>query len=117
MMQQYASNQQMFIDSYSKVAFAKLYHLKTPITAAALLTRSKGRGHVHVKYNCQNKGAVMGLADWFNTFCDGIKVQNAATISQRYKAITKRLNTDFWETNSDTAHSLYVGFLRPKHSH
>ena len=51
----------------------------------------------------------MGLADWFNTFCDSIKVQNADTISQRYKAITKRLNTDFWETDSDTSHSLYVG--------
>ena len=37
----------------------------------------------------------MGLADWFNTFCDNIKVQNEATISQRYKAITRRLNTDF----------------------
>ena len=51
----------------------------------------------------------MGLADWFNTFCDNIKVQNEATISQRYKAITRRLNTDFWETDSDTSHSLYVG--------
>ena len=51
----------------------------------------------------------MGLADWFNTFCDNIKVQNGATISLRYKAITRRLNTDFWETTSDTSHSLQVG--------
>lgn len=51
----------------------------------------------------------MGLANWFNTFCDNIKVQNKATISARHKAITKRLNTDFWNTNSESAHSLYVG--------
>ena len=51
----------------------------------------------------------MGLADWFSTFCGNIQVQNGATISRRYNAITKRLNTDFWETTSDTSHSLYVG--------
>ena len=51
----------------------------------------------------------MGLADWFHTFCDNIKVQNGATISRRYRTITKRLNTDFWRTDSDTSHSLQVG--------
>ena len=51
----------------------------------------------------------MGLADWFKTFCGNIQVQNGAVISLRYKAITKRLNADFWETDSDTSHSLYVG--------
>lgn len=51
----------------------------------------------------------MGLANWFNTFCDNIKVQNGGTISRRYRAITKRLNIDFWETDSETAHSLQVG--------
>ena len=51
----------------------------------------------------------MGLADWFRTFCGNIQVQNGAAISLRNKAITKRLNTDFWDTDSDTAHSLYVG--------
>ena len=51
----------------------------------------------------------MGCAEWFNTFCGNIRVRNGATISDRYKAITKRLNTDFWETTSDTSHSLYVG--------
>lgn len=51
----------------------------------------------------------MGLADWFSTFCSNIQVQDGGTISTRYKAITKRLNTDFWETTSDTSHSLYVG--------
>ena len=51
----------------------------------------------------------MGLADWFNTFCDNVQVQNGAAISRRYKSITKRLNIDFWETASDTSHSLQVG--------
>lgn len=51
----------------------------------------------------------MGLADWFNTFCYNIQVQDGGTISTRYKRITQRLNTDFWDTTSDTAHSLYVG--------
>jgi len=51
----------------------------------------------------------MGLADWFRTFCGNIQVKNKATISTRYKNITKRLNTDFWSTTSDTSHSLYVG--------
>ena len=51
----------------------------------------------------------MGLADWFRTFCANIQVKNRTTISTRYKNITKRLNTDFWSTTSDTAHSLYVG--------
>jgi len=51
----------------------------------------------------------MGLAEWFNYFCSNIQVQDGGTISTRYKAITRRLNTDFWETTSETSHSLYVG--------
>jgi len=51
----------------------------------------------------------MSLADWFNTFCTCIQIQNDETISRRYKAIARRLNTDFWATTSDISHSLYVG--------
>ena len=51
----------------------------------------------------------MGLGDWFKTFCDNLQVRDGGTISSRYKAITRRLNTDFWTTTSDTAHSLYTG--------
>jgi hypothetical protein len=51
----------------------------------------------------------MGLGDWFSTFCSNLQVADDGTISQRYKNITKRLNTDFWNTTSDTSHSLYVG--------
>ncbi len=51
----------------------------------------------------------MGLADWFSTFCSNLTIQNGNSISTRYKAITRRLNTDFWNTTSETSHSLYVG--------
>ena len=51
----------------------------------------------------------MGLADWFSTFCSNIQVQNRSVISTRYKNITRRLNTDFWNTTSEISHSLYVG--------
>lgn len=50
----------------------------------------------------------MGLADWFSTFCSNLQVTDS-TISDRYKRITRRLNTDFWSTTSETSHSLYVG--------
>jgi len=54
-------------------------------------------------------GKEMGVGEWFETFCSNLRVQNTDSISKRYKAITKRLNTDFWDTTSDTSHSLYVG--------
>lgn len=51
----------------------------------------------------------MGLSDWFNGFCSNLNVKDETTISSRYKSITRRLNTDFWNTESETSHSLYVG--------
>jgi hypothetical protein len=51
----------------------------------------------------------MGLADWFSTFNTNLVIQDAGTISSRYKVITRRLNADFWDTTSDVSHSLYVG--------
>lgn len=51
----------------------------------------------------------MGCADWFKTFCSNIQVKNKDVISNRYKAITKRLNKDFWTTDSGSSHSLQVG--------
>lgn len=51
----------------------------------------------------------MALADWFQKFCTNLQVQDGATISTRYKNITRRLNSDFWNTTSETSHSLYVG--------
>ncbi len=51
----------------------------------------------------------MGLAAWFQTFCSNLTVTDRGTISTRYNNITRRLNSDYWNTTSDTAHSLYVG--------
>ena len=51
----------------------------------------------------------MGLADWFRSFCSDIQVQDSGSIPTRYRRITHRLNTDFWNTESYTTHSLYVG--------
>ena len=51
----------------------------------------------------------MGLAEWFSTFCSNIQVQDGGTIANRYRTITRRLNKDFWNTESETSHSLYVG--------
>lgn len=51
----------------------------------------------------------MGLGEWFQEFNNKLKVTEGDSISYRYKQITKRLNTDFWDTTSDTSHSLYVG--------
>lgn len=51
----------------------------------------------------------MGVADWFGSFCKEVIVRDGGSISTRYQAITRRLNTDYWSTTSETAHSLYVG--------
>lgn len=51
----------------------------------------------------------MSLTDWFSTFCVNLQVKDGGTISQRYKSITRRLNHEYWDTNSETSHSLYVG--------
>lgn len=55
------------------------------------------------------KNTTMPLADWFSTFCGNLQIRYGGTISTRYKAITRRLNKDFWTTDSETSHSLYVG--------
>jgi hypothetical protein len=41
-----------------------------------------------------------------NYLISGEKIQS---ISYRYKRITRQLNKDFWNSDSETAHSLYVG--------
>lgn len=51
----------------------------------------------------------MALSDWFSTFCSNLQIRDGGTIATRYGRFTRRLNTDFWTTTSDTAHSLYVG--------
>ncbi len=41
--------------------------------------------------------------------CSNLTVSKATDISYRYRRLTQRLNTDFWSTTSDSAHSLYTG--------
>jgi hypothetical protein len=52
----------------------------------------------------------MSISDKFENFCKNILISstNSGKVSSRYKAITKRLNKDFWDTDSDVNHSLYV---------
>lgn len=53
----------------------------------------------------------MGVYDEFFAFKDNYNIGRdlISSIGQRYRRITTRLNVDFWSTDSDTAHSLYVG--------
>ncbi|SCB52112.1 Nucleotidyltransferase domain-containing protein [Bradyrhizobium yuanmingense] len=53
----------------------------------------------------------MGVGEDFQKFKNNYQIttEQIASISYRYKRITRQLNTDFWNTNSETAHSLYVG--------
>lgn len=51
------------------------------------------------------------IARQFEKFCSNLAISNAelATVSHRCHSITKRLNSDFWGSSSDEAHSRYVG--------
>jgi hypothetical protein len=53
----------------------------------------------------------MGVYDEFYAFRNNYNIGQAliSSIATRYGRITVRLNKDFWSTESDTAHSLYVG--------
>ena len=53
----------------------------------------------------------MTVADNFRVFRANylIPTGTVSSISNRYKRITRQLNKDFWNTESETAHSLYVG--------
>ncbi|MFZ2968842.1 MAG: hypothetical protein WA080_07295 [Sulfuricurvum sp.] len=53
----------------------------------------------------------MSISTKFETFNKNIRISqdDQNKISYRYKQITKRLNLDFWSSDSETSHSLYVG--------
>jgi tRNA nucleotidyltransferase (CCA-adding enzyme) len=51
----------------------------------------------------------MSVSNDFSALVSNLQIDNQSTISTRYKAITKRLNIDFWDTVSETSHSWYVG--------
>lgn len=47
----------------------------------------------------------------FSEFCGALRFSDSDldTIQSRYHTITKRINSDYWDSSSDKAHSLYVG--------
>lgn len=51
----------------------------------------------------------MGVGEDFAVFCSNISVRNREAISGRYQSITRRLNLEYWSTDSYSAHSLYLG--------
>ncbi|HFC9135154.1 TPA: nucleotidyltransferase [Enterococcus faecium] len=53
----------------------------------------------------------MGVSEDFSRFCCNLRMsgETISNIQSRYKQITKRINIDFWDMNSDIQHSLYVG--------
>jgi hypothetical protein len=53
----------------------------------------------------------MSVSTKFQNFCSKIRIASSVVgnISYRYKRITRQLNKDFWDTESETSHSLYVG--------
>lgn len=53
----------------------------------------------------------MSVSDDFSKFCENLKMSTdtISNIQYRYHQITKRINLDYWNSTSDTAHSLYVG--------
>jgi len=53
----------------------------------------------------------MGIADKFKTFCANLAISTdtRSAISTRCKGITRRLNLDFWNIDSETAFSRYIG--------
>ena len=53
----------------------------------------------------------MGVGEDFLGFKNNYNIpfEKMNSIAYRYGRITRQLNTDFWNTTSETAHSLYVG--------
>lgn len=53
----------------------------------------------------------MSVSDWFQTFCDNLRMKatDVSNIQYRYKQITRRINLDYWNSDSEINHSLYVG--------
>lgn len=53
----------------------------------------------------------MSVSDNFKTFCSNLKMSDdtVSTIQKRYHQITKRINQEYYSSDSETNHSLYVG--------
>ncbi len=53
----------------------------------------------------------MSVSEYFNTFCDNLRMSDdtVEAIQKRYHQIVKRINLDYYDSNSDSNHGLYVG--------
>ena len=53
----------------------------------------------------------MSIATDFETFCNNLRMSDSIVdvIQKRYHHITKRINIDYWNSDSDINHSFYVG--------
>jgi len=51
----------------------------------------------------------MGVGEDFREFVGNLAIRDRDSISNRYQLITRRLNLEFWDTDSHTAHSFYTG--------
>lgn len=53
----------------------------------------------------------MSVGNWFRTFHKNVYMDSNTvdTVAKRYKAITKRINTEYWFTESEIDNSIYVG--------
>jgi hypothetical protein len=51
----------------------------------------------------------MGVGEDFKQFCGNLAIRNRGTIADRYALITRRLNIEYWKTDSNTYHSFYTG--------
>lgn len=58
-----------------------------------------------------SSNSALNVSETFRQFCQNLRIppDTVDTIRYRYKRITKQLNKDFWDSESDTEHSLYVG--------
>ena len=58
------------------------------------------------------KDLSLGVTDDFRAFRDSyvIKKDTMDSLSYRYQRMTKQLHMGFWNTESETAHSLYIGY-------
>lgn len=53
----------------------------------------------------------MSVGSWFEEFCKKITFddKDLESLRYRYRQITKRINLEYWNSTSETQHSLYVG--------
>lgn len=53
----------------------------------------------------------ISASPYFSEFCSALRMSNSTIdkIRERCKTITKRINADFWSTESEFSHSFYVG--------